>query len=213
MRISRERAHPVYVISDEAYSDYVFDADDEHPFVSIASVYPYSILCYTYNKLTLAMSQRIGYLIISPLMPQKQSLRSLIPVLQIAFTWCYPNADVMESIPFLESFRDQKERLQPLIKKKDSLVAMLKGIGYKLLCEPEGTFYTVWETPIEDDVQFAIWLYRKNVLVMPGSNFGGGSCFRICLTATEEMIERSRGAFDKCFRKALEWKGGESCKS
>ena len=54
---------------------------------------------------------------------------------------------------------------------------------------PEGTFYTMARSPIDDDEAFAELLGRHKVLVLPGTVVEVPGWFRISLTASDEMVE------------------------
>lgn len=196
MDINRNRKVPVYVLSDEAYSDYVFD---EHKHVSITSIYPYSLLAYTYNKMTLAPSQRIGFMLLSPLMPRRESLREGLFNLQMINSWCFPNAIMMESIPSLEVMRDNFEFKSVISKRRDQLTQILEEIGYEILFQPKGSFYMLVKTPIEDDERFCERLWENNILILPGQTFQRPGCFRLSLTATDDMVKRSVTGFRNVF--------------
>lgn len=201
--INLKRGRPVFVIEDAAYCDYIYKDRNEEPYLPLAKLYPYSIMCYTYTKVTLAMSMRMGWIMVSPLMPGKEAIREAVKHIQIV-NWCFPNADVMDSLQALEEYRDDESRMEKLVKKRDRIKDILIGIGYRLAVQEEGTFYLYWKSPLEDDVLFAIWLCRRNVVVLPGSAFGTPGTFRMSLTATAEMIEKSADTFRICYQRAMD---------
>src|SRR4051794_23555715 len=63
---SRKNGHPIYLLSDEAYSRIIFDG---HDYPSPVTFYPHSFLIYTYAKTLLTPGQRIGYIALPPTMP------------------------------------------------------------------------------------------------------------------------------------------------
>ena len=69
---SARHGRPVYLLSDEAYSRIVFDGA-RYP--SPTEFYPYTLLVYTYGKTLLTPGQRIGYIALSPSMPERETLR------------------------------------------------------------------------------------------------------------------------------------------
>jgi aspartate aminotransferase len=78
--------------------------------------------------------------------------------------------------------------------KRDRMVAALREMGYELHV-PEGTFYLLVKSPEPDDVTFTRRLTRQKVLCLPGTVAEMPGYFRISLTASEEMIERSLPGF------------------
>jgi aspartate aminotransferase len=63
------------------------------------------------------------------------------------------------------------------------------------MTRPEGTFYLWGHAPGGDSVAFAGALQKSGVYVMPGTIFDRPTDFRVCLTATDEMIENALPAF------------------
>jgi aspartate aminotransferase len=68
---------------------------------------------------------------------------------------------------------------------------------------PEGTFYTMARSPIEDDVAFGDALARHRVLVLPGTIVETPGWFRISLTASDEMVEAGIPRFEAARREAV----------
>ena len=74
-------------------------------------------------------------------------------------------------------------------------------MGYELHV-PEGTFYLLPRSPIADDLRFTELLAERDVFVLPGALVDLPGYFRLSLTASDEMIERSRAAFAEAMRAA-----------
>ena len=66
--------------------------------------------------------------------------------------------------------------------------------GYTAL-PPEGTFYVWVKWPAGDPEQLWAELAERNVFVMPGRIMNTPGYFRISLTASDEMLQRSLPAF------------------
>ena len=77
----------------------------------------------------------------------------------------------------------------------------LRAIGYELH-EPQGTFYLMPKSPIENEAVFVDALADHDVFVIPGSAFGSPGYFRISITASDEMIELSLPGFRKAWEYA-----------
>ncbi len=179
---------PIYVLSDEPYSKLVY-SDAE--FTSPALYYPYTLIAYSYGKVLLTPGQRIGWLAWSPEMPDRESLRSAMFMAQIAGGWLFPSAIMQYSLAELDRLSID---LVALERKRDLLVAELGEAGYELR-PPEGTFYLWVRSPVPDDVAFVKSLAEQGVLVLPGATCASPGHFRISLTGTEKMIERSLPVF------------------
>ena len=65
------------------------------------------------------------------------------------------------------------------------------------MVEPEGTFYVIARSPIPDDQAFFDVLVGHDVYVLPGSVFEMPGWFRLSVTASDDMCERSIPAFAK----------------
>src|SRR5690606_11388675 len=90
-RASARIGRRIFLLSDEPYRRLRFDGRD---FLSPAAVYPWTLIDYSYGKVLLAPGQRLGYLAVSPLMPQadREALREVLFSVQMALGWCFPNA-------------------------------------------------------------------------------------------------------------------------
>jgi aspartate aminotransferase len=185
---STRNGRRIFLLSDEAYNRIVFDGAR---FQSPAAFYPSTLLAYSYGKTLLAPGQRIGYLALSPDLPERAALREAAFLLQPSLGFIYPNALLQHALPRLEALSIDIAHLQ---RKRDWLVAALRDMGYRVR-SPEGTFYLFPESPMSDDRAFAERLAELGVLVMPGWLFETPGHFRICLTANDDMIERAMPAF------------------
>ncbi|KRE65316.1 aminotransferase [Arthrobacter sp. Soil736] len=178
----------IYLVSDEPYNRIVFDGARFH---SPVEFYPYTLLAYSYGKTHLAPGERIGYLALPPTMPDRKELGTAVGAMQLAMGWIFPNAVLQYALPRLEEFSIDVGQLQ---RKRDRLVEELGRMGYRLR-PPEGTFYLFIHSPIADDEAFTEALSREDVFVLPGVLFETPGFFRMSLTASEDMVERSLPAF------------------
>ncbi|WP_035776266.1 aminotransferase class I/II-fold pyridoxal phosphate-dependent enzyme [Arthrobacter sp. H5] len=185
----------IYIISDEPYNRIVFDGAHFH---SPAEFYPYTLLAYSYGKTHLSPGQRLGYLALPSELPGREQLGEVITALQVAMGWIYPNAIMQYALPRLEEFSIDIGLLQ---RKRDRLAGALEEMGYRLI-RPEGTFYLFVRSPVLDDEAFAGILAARDVFVLSGTMFETPGFFRISLTASEEMVERSLPAFAAAFDQA-----------
>lgn len=190
---SARHGRPLYLLSDEAYNRIIFDG---RPFSTPTAFYPRSFLVYTYGKQLLAPGQRIGYIALPPGMPDKELILGAITTAQLVSGWAFPNALLQHAMADLEPLSIDIDHLQ---EKRDRMVEGFRELGYELHV-PEATFYLMVRSPIEDDVAFMRRLADRNVFVLPGSMLEQPGYFRISLTASDDMIERSWPGF----RQAIE---------
>ena len=179
---SERIGHPIWILSDEPYNPIVFDGNRAP---SPAETYPHTVITYSYGKQLLAPGERIGFLTVPPTCPDRASLREEIYVAQFATGYAFPNALVQHALADLQGLSIDIGALQA---KRDRLVPALREMGYEASM-PDGTFYTMARSPIEDDVAFADVLARHKVLVLPGTVVEVPGWFRVSLTASDTMVE------------------------
>lgn len=193
---SERIGHPVWILSDEPYRRITFDGNTA---TSPAELYPNTVITYSYGKQLLAPGMRIGYLTVPPTCPERADLRGEIFVQQAATGYSWPNALLQHAFGELEAMTID---IRALERRRDRLVPALREIGYEASM-PEGTFYTMARSPIEDDVAFGDLLARHRVLVLPGTIVETPGWFRISLTASDEMVEAGIPRFEAARRDAL----------
>jgi aspartate aminotransferase len=187
-RASEQHGRPIVLISDQSYDRIIFDGID---FRSPALDYEATATIYTYGKTLLAPGQRIGWVALHPSFPDAETVGYRIFVQQLAAGWGFPNALLQHAIRDLETLSIDLEALQ---RRRDRLVPALREMGYETTM-PEGTFYVMARSPIEDDLAFTDRLAEHGALVLPGTIVECPGWFRISLTASDEMVERGLDAF------------------
>jgi aspartate aminotransferase len=189
-RASARIGHRIYLLSDEPYRRLRFDG---RGFDSPASVYPWTFISYSYGKVLLAPGQRLGYLAISPLMPdeERRAFSDSMFSAQMALGWCFPNAVMQYAIPDLETLSIDQAALT---RRRNCLMSTLSENGYEVL-PPEGTFYLWSKWPRGDPAQLWNHLADRNVFVLPGVLLNAPDYFRVSLTASDEMVERALSPF------------------
>lgn len=189
-RASARVGHRIYLLSDEPYRRLRFDG---RHFESPAAIYPWTFISYSYGKVLLAPGQRLGYLAISPLMPQpeRRAMGNSMLAAQMALGWCFPNAVMQYAVPDLETLSIDRTALT---RRRDRLMSTLNQSGYEVL-RPEGTFYLWSKWPDGDPEQQWTRLADRNVFVLPGGLMNAPAYFRISLTASDDMVERALPVF------------------
>lgn len=190
-RKSSEMGRPIFILSDEPYRRIRFDGA---AFTSPATVYPHTLIDYSYAKILLAPGLRIGYLALSPSMPEadRLALRAAAVTSQVGGGWNFPDAPLQYAVGDLERIGIDIGALQ---RKRDRLHGALTAWGYRMT-RPAGTFYLWGRAPGGDSPGFTRKLADQGVFVMPGTLFDRPADFRISLTGTEAMIEASLPAFE-----------------
>jgi aspartate aminotransferase len=180
----------IFLLSDEPYRRLRFDG---RAYVSPATIYPWTLISYSYGKVLLAPGQRFGYLALSPLMPfdDRRALRDAMFSAQMALGWCFPNAVMQYAVPDLEGLSIDQEALR---RRRDRLTEALSRAGFDML-SPEGTFYLWGRWPSGDPERQWNTLADSKVFVLPGAVMGMPEYLRLSLTASDRMVERALPAF------------------
>jgi aspartate aminotransferase len=184
---SAEYGRAVYLISDESYNRILFDGRD---FQSPTAFYPHSFLVYSYAKALLTPGQRLGYLALPPSMPERELMRAALFTTQCS-GYGFPDAVLQHALPELEPLCIDITRLQ---RRRDFLCDNLRRLGYEVQ-RPEGAWYLLPRSPLADDAAFTELLAAEDVFVLPGQVVELPGYFRISLTASDEMAERSLRGF------------------
>jgi aspartate aminotransferase len=192
----RGSGDPIYIISDESYSRIIYD---NHAFPSPTTFYPYTFLIYTYGKTLLAPGERIGFIALPPQMPNRDAFRVPIELAQFMTGYAFPNALLQYALPDLNQLTVDIAQLQ---RRRDKLVSAMQNAGYKVN-PPEGTFYLLPQSPMQDDVAFIHRLARDHVYCLPGITLEMPGYFRISLTASDEMVERAIPVFEKAYQEGI----------
>jgi aspartate aminotransferase len=192
-RASARIGHRIFLLSDEPYRRLRFDG---RSFTSPASVYPWTLISYSYGKILLAPGQRLGYLAFSPLMPaaDRQALRDAIFSAQMSLGWCFPSAVMQYAVADLDQLSIDQAALA---RRRDCFVPALRKAGFEIV-PPEGTFYLMGRWPEGNPDELWNALADRDVFVMPGRLLGAPAHLRISLTASDDMIERALPAFAAC---------------
>ncbi|HQU84247.1 MAG TPA: aminotransferase class I/II-fold pyridoxal phosphate-dependent enzyme [Pyrinomonadaceae bacterium] len=185
---SEKFGQTIYLVSDESYNRLIFD---ENIFSSPTAHYPNSFLIYSYAKALLTPGQRLGYLAVSPLMHERDKIRRAVQITQYNL-YAFPDAVHLHALADIEPMIFDLKKLQD---RRDKMAQALSAQGFELHI-PEGAWYLLPKTPIENDVEFAAMLAEKDVFVLPGSIVELPGYLRICLTANDEMVEKALPVFE-----------------
>jgi aspartate aminotransferase len=182
----------IVVLSDEPYKSYVYDGKRQP---EVASSISNTAICYSWSKSMGLAGERIGYLALSPRLPDLAALRGAC-----AFsnrTLGYINAPAIWQWVIRET-ADTTIDIALYEHKRNILCAALSAIGYDVT-PPEGSFYIFLKTPIPDDIAFTRLLANDGVLAVPGTGFGKSGYIRLSLTIPLEQIQNSIAGFEQAF--------------
>ncbi len=190
---SKEIKKTIYLVSDEPYSEIVYD---NVTVPNIFSVYSNSIIAYSYSKTLSLPGERIGYIAVNPEIEEAaELLNALILCTRISG---FVNAPaLMQRI--VARLQDVTVDVDVYKRKRDLLCAGLTKAGYKFE-KPQGAFYLFPQSPIPDDAAFVQMLLKRNILVVPGSGFGSPGYFRIAFCVDDATIGNSLDGFAEAIK-------------
>jgi aspartate aminotransferase len=194
-RKSAEHGRPIYLMSDEPYRKIVYDGQ-EVP--GVLSLFPNSIVCTSYSKDLSLAGERIGYVAVSPRVPEVDVLLGGLTLTTRILGFVNAPALMQRAVGRLQGVSVDVDRYR---RNRDRLFEALVEAGYRCH-KPEGAFYLFPRSPIPDDVAFVRELQKENILAVPGSGFGGPGHFRLAYCCSPETVERSlpgfRRAIERC---------------
>ena len=186
-RKSEAYGHPIYIISDEPYRELAYGV--EVPFVP--TIYPHTIVCYSYSKSLSLPGERIGYIYVPQAAAESPALYAAVAgAARSAGHVCAPSlwqkviARCAHLRPDLEAYDRNRRALY------EGLIQM----GYEM-AKPDGAFYLFIKAPGGDANAFSEKAKQHDLLLVPGDGFGCPGYFRICYCVSFEMIQRSLPVF------------------
>lgn len=185
----------VLLLSDEPYKALAFSGVRPP---EVATFVSNAIQIYSWSKSLAIPGERIGFVAISPRVPDAVRLFDAC-----SFTiriLGFMNAPALWQWVITDCW-DQTVDVTIYEEKCDLLWEALRRIGYEVV-RPGGAFYLFPKSPIPDDVAFIQILKDEGILAVPGSGFGTPGHFRLSLTVPMQTIERALTGFQHAYRRA-----------
>ncbi len=174
------------LISDECHRELVFDRS---AFVSPAELHDDTVIIHSFGKTLMAQGQRIGYIAVSPRMPDAEGAARVLADYCRIMGFCTPTALMQLALRDLVDYRPELSWLKA---RRDRAYERLGAAGLHVPAS-DGTFFLYPEAPGGDDRAWCEQLATHGVLVLPSSFFHQRGRFRISLTATDAMLDRALG--------------------
>lgn len=181
---SREYGHPIYIVSDEPYRELVYDGT-EVPF--LPAIYRDTIVCYSYSKSLSLPGERIGYIYVPQRATDGEALYAAVAGAARSIGHvCAPSlfqkviARCAQIPPDLASY-DRNRR---------TLYEALVEAGYQV-AKPQGAFYLFVKAPEGDGEAFSQRAKERDLLIVPGKDFGCPGYCRLCYCVPYEKILKS----------------------
>lgn len=186
----------IFLISDEPYREIIYNGS---VVPSIFKYYNNSILINSYSKTLSIAGERIGYIAVNPLCDDIDNMISGLILCNRTLGYINAPALMQRVIKEIINISVDTDLYK---KRRDLFIEGLNSAGY-VLQKPAGAFYLFPKSPVKDDIEFVKHLQKFNILVVPGSGFGGPGYFRISYAVPENVIERSIPKFKEAIESIL----------
>jgi len=178
----------IFLLSDEPYNEIVYE-DMELPVVF--NLFDKAIVVNSYSKSLALPGERIGYIAVSPKIPDCATLMAAI--IFNNRTLGFVNAPAI-SQRLVAKAVDASVDSGIYKERRDLLYNGLTELGFECR-KPEGAFYLFVRSPVENELEFVKTAQKYNILVVPGRGFGRPGFFRMSFCIDIETIRRSLPAF------------------
>jgi aspartate aminotransferase len=184
-RASERHGRPIFLVSDEPYRFLTYDNTVVPP---ILPLYPFSVVIGSFSKSLSLAGERIGYLAVSPSMPDgDQLMAGLILCNRILG---YVNAPVIGQ-RLVEAALGVTVDVGIYKARRDAMAGILRDAGIEFTL-PKGAFYFFPKVPGHvDDLQFCQLLLEEKILGVPGRGFGLAGYFRLTYCVDKAVILRA----------------------
>ncbi len=191
---SRQYGHPIYIVADEPYRELTYGV--EAPFIPL--IYPNTIVCYSYSKSLSLAGERIGYIYVPDAAADSAALYTAISGAARAIGHiCAPS--------LWQKVIARCAGLQPDVSEYDrnrrTMYETLTAMGYEMP-KPDGAFYLFVKSPKGDAKAFLERAKKKDLLVVPGDDFGCPDYFRVCYCVSYDKVQRSLPIFESLIQEA-----------
>ncbi|MGD0232155.1 MAG: pyridoxal phosphate-dependent aminotransferase [Syntrophorhabdales bacterium] len=189
--LSRQRrsGREIYIIADEAYRKIVYT---EAPLPDLFRIYDLVITVTSHSKDLALPGERIGYVAVSPRIPEIELLVSglMIAIRALGFV----NAPALFQ-RVVGEFQRTSVSIDDYRRKRDFMYDTLMEAGFECV-KPAGAFYMFPKSPLADEVDFIFRMQEEErILLVPGRGFGREGYFRIAFCVPMEMIVKARPGF------------------
>ncbi len=179
---------PIYLVSDEPYRFLTYAGTMLSP---ILPLYGPSIVANSFSKSLSLAGERIGYLLLNPAMPEKNTLMDGLVLANRILG--FVNAPAIGQ-RLLERTLESRVDVSIFEARRQSMCDVLDSAGYSYT-PPRGGFYVFPAVPGGDDVAFVQTLQEERILAVPGSGFGCPGHIRLSFCVPEEVIRNSGPGF------------------
>ena len=190
---SAEYGRPIWLIADEPYRFLTYDGVTVP---SVLGLYPYAVAISSLSKNLSMPGERIGYIAISPDLPEKKKLMAALTLANRILGFVNPPV-IGQHI--LEKAIGATVNTDIYARRRNAMANVLTDAGYEFPM-PKGAFYFFPKAPGSDDVAFVRKLLNERILAVPGSGFGYPGHFRLAFCVDEKVIEKAAPGFERALK-------------
>lgn len=186
---AEQLGHPIYIISDEPYRELAYGAEVSF----IPTIYRDTVVCYSYSKSLSLPGERIGYVYVPRAAADGEKLYAAVcgAARQMGHV-CAPS--LMQKV--IAKCAHLRPDLAVYDRNRQAFYEGLVAAGYEV-AKPEGAFYLFVKAPGGDAKAFSERAKGKELLVVPGDDFGCPGYFRVCYCVGHDKILRSLPIFEE----------------
>lgn len=186
-----KKGESIYMIADEPYRELVYDGA-EVPFVP--SIYPDTIVCYSYSKSLSLPGERLGYIMVPPCVSDGGKV--FAAVCGAGRSLGYLCAPALSQYMLAEC-ADERPDIAAYAANRALLYGALTEMGFECV-KPDGAFYLFVKAPNGvSGTEFYEAGKRFELLMVPSDSFGVEGYVRVAYCVSEDTIRRSLPAFKK----------------
>ncbi len=186
----KEFGTSIYLIADEPYRELAYDGI-EVPYLT--RYYDNTIVGYSYSKSLSLPGERIGYLVMPDELDDFENIVQAASVANRILGFVNAPSLIQRTVARCV---DAEVDVAAYNANRELIYGNLIDMGYECI-KPQGAFYMFVKAFEEDDKAFCAKAKEFNLLLVPGSTFGGPGYVRIAYCVDPEMIKRSLPAFKK----------------
>jgi aspartate aminotransferase len=189
--------HNLFIISDETYSEIVFDGKKVLPFASFPKLLNSLIITDSVSKRFNSCGARVGCVVSK----NKDVMQAILRFAQGRLSVATVEQEAL--VPLLNNHKQYVKKIKKIYEsRRNTVVNALKKIPGVTAITPEGAFYIIPKLPIKNSDDFARYLLEKfsdkkeTVMVAPATGFYASSGLgkdeiRIAYVLEEKKLERA----------------------
>ena len=187
----KEYGRDIYLIADEPYRELVYDEGVTVPY--IMNYYQNTLVCYSWSKSLSLPGERIGYIAVSPEMPDWQAVYAAVCGAGRSLGYvCAPS--LLQRV--VAACIGKTSDTSVYKANRDLFYEALTSYGYDVI-RPDGAFYLFVRSLEEDAYAFCERAKKYELLFVPGAACGRPGSARTAYCGARETTRRALPAFEK----------------